>query len=563
MKHFNRISPKIVCILTASLLLASCAGGNSSGSTSASSNSSSQETTGASSTASGPEPLTLPVTTEDITVTWWADLDKAAGAVATLNDVLAYQKLQEITGVKIEFQHPPVGSAQEQFNLLVASRNLPDIITFGWANVPGGPASYINDQVIIPLNDPINQWAPNLLAYYKENPVVHQQQEMDDGTYYVFPAVYGDRELAVNQGPVIRSDMFDKLGLAETPTTIDEWTEMLRKVKETDFGSGVGAVSPLFLTLGNAGVPLLQNAPMILGSWGIRQEFYNDGGTVKYGAMQPEFKEFLTLMKSWYDEGLLDPESLTGVAKIQDEKMSENKLFAINGSMGNSITRYTAMMKPQNEAFKLIPLPYPVLNAGDPPGETQEAPSYNNGGAAITTACKHVKEVTKMLDYCYGEDGHILSNWGVEGTTYEKNADGTFKYTDLIMNNPDGLSREQAMAKYTFWQSNGAVAKYKDVLNQRDNLPEQVEGRANWMLSKNEHLLPPLTATSDESSELASIVNETRTYTNEMINQFISGKTSLDTFDKFVQTLKDMGIERAIELQQTQFERYQSRPALD
>ena len=39
-----------------------------------------------------------------------------------------YQKAQEITGVKIDFKHPPVGQEGEQFNLMVASRDFPDIM---------------------------------------------------------------------------------------------------------------------------------------------------------------------------------------------------------------------------------------------------------------------------------------------------------------------------------------------------------------------------------------------------------------------------------------------------
>ncbi|GHU81326.1 sugar ABC transporter permease [Clostridia bacterium] len=500
--------------------------------------------------------MTLPVTTEDITLTWWADLDKAAGAVATLNDVLALQKLQEITGVKVEFQHPPVGSASEQFNLLVASNSLPDLVTYGWAGVQGGPGAFIKDEVIIALNEPIGKWAPNLTQFLEENEEVRKQQEMDDGTYYVFPAVYGDRDLACSQGPVIRLDMYEQMGftLEDAPSTIDGWTELLRQVKDFDFGGN--KVSPLFI----AGKGQLDGAPMFLGAWGIRQEFYKDGDTIKFGGIQPEYKEFLTLFKQWYDEGILDPESLTGTAKIQDDKMAEDKIFMINGSMGNSITRYTAMMRPGNEKFRLYPLPYPTLVEGGPLPEIQEANAFTGGGVAITTGCKYVKEAVKMLDYDYSEDGHVLSNWGVEGVTFEKGADGLNKYTDLILNNPEGLSREQAMAKYTYWQSGAAVVKYKDVLNQRDSLPEQIEGRKNWMLSPNNSRIPPLTPTQEESKEYADIMNEVRTYTTEMFNQFVSGKASLDTYDKYVETVKGMGIDRATAINQAQYDRFDARP---
>ena len=550
-------------LLVLSMLAAGCSSGNGTSSLNTVNSENSSATTTDSPQNTGddipetPEELTLPITTEDITLTMWAELGKAAGAVKTLNDNLAYQEMQERTGIKLEFQHPPVGSEKEQFNLLVASRNLPDLIQYAWLNVPGGPGAYISDKVIIPLNEPMAKWAPNLTSYLQENDVVRKQMEMDDGTYYVFPAVYGDRELAVSNGPTIRYDWFQKLGMEELPTTIDDWTELLRKVRTTDLnGNGAGDIQGIFIQAKEE----LDTNPFLIGAWGIRQEFYNDNGTVKFGGIQPEYKEFLTVLNSWYKEGLLDPESLAGTAKIKDTKLTSDKLFAYIGGMGNGITRYTAMMQPSNPDFKLMPVPYPVLNEGDTPKEGQESYTYNSGGVAITTACEHVKEAVKFLDYAYSEEGHILTNWGVEGITYEKNDDGTLKYTDLILSNPDGLSREQAMAKYTTWQSTSAVVKMKDVLNQRDSLPEQIEGRKQWMACTNEALLPPLTPTIEESEEYASIMNEVRTYTTEMFNQFVSGQTSLDEFDNYVQTLKGMGIDRATELTQQQFDRYSSRP---
>lgn len=44
----------------------------------------------------------------------------------------------------------------------------------------------------------------------------------------------------------------------------------------------------------------------------------------------------------------------------------------------------------------------------------------------------------KLFDYLYSEEGMLLMNFGVEGEQFEY-VDGEIKYTDLIMNNPDGL----------------------------------------------------------------------------------------------------------------------------
>ena len=44
----------------------------------------------------------------------------------------------------------------------------------------------------------------------------------------------------------------------------------------------------------------------ILSAWDIGPSFYQENGVVKYGPIQPGFKEYLTLMNKWYGMGLID-----------------------------------------------------------------------------------------------------------------------------------------------------------------------------------------------------------------------------------------------------------------
>lgn len=492
------------------------------------------------------------------TFVMWCSMDKAAGAVTDWSENLVYQTMDELTNVKVEFLHPPVGGEKDAFNLLCASGDYPDVIQYDWLRVPGGPANYINDGVIIPLNELFEEYAPNLMAYLDAHPDIKQQCMLDDGTFYIIPSIYQDKELATHQGPVVRGDFLEKIGMAaeDFPTTVAGWEEMLLKVKETE---GMEDVIPFFF----AKMENIRESPTILGAYGITQEFYNDGGTVKFGGIEPAYKEFLETMNRWYGLGLLDPEFAANTAKLRDEKVTGDRVFAFIGSMGNSITRYTAMARTEeNPDFQLLPMPYPTLEEGETPIVGQQAAAFTGGGVAITTACENPEVVIQFFDYFYTPEGHMLSNWGIEGVTYEIGADGEPTYLPLIKENPDGLSREQAMAKYTIWQSQSPVYKLKDVLEQRDSLPEQIEGRKNWMSCLNEIILPPLTPTADEASEYANIMNDCRTYLEEQATKIIMGDVPVDEgFDVMVATLKGMGIDRAIELTQAQLDRYEARQA--
>lgn len=104
-------------------------------------------------------------------ITYWCNLNENIGSYYKDMGESPFGKgLMENTGVDITFLHPPTGGENEQFNLLVADGDLPDVMEYHWQNYPGGPEKAISDGVIVSLNDIINQYCPNLKAYLDANP---------------------------------------------------------------------------------------------------------------------------------------------------------------------------------------------------------------------------------------------------------------------------------------------------------------------------------------------------------------------------------------------------------
>lgn len=86
--------------------------------------------------------------------TYWMPVDaNIATRVQTYNEVEMYKQREKDSGIHIEFIHPSLGQEAEQFNLMVASRDLPDMVEYGWHGYQGGPQKAIDDGVIIALND--------------------------------------------------------------------------------------------------------------------------------------------------------------------------------------------------------------------------------------------------------------------------------------------------------------------------------------------------------------------------------------------------------------------------
>ncbi|NQX67103.1 ABC transporter substrate-binding protein [Paenibacillus alba] len=496
-------------------------------------------------------------------LTYWVPNHSAASSqMKTYAEMGMYKELEKATGVKVEFQHPPleVPQAQEQFNLMIATNELPDVIEASWGatsgaviRYPGGPEKAILDKKIIKLNDLIDKYAPNLTKLLAAHPDWKKQISTDEGSIYAFPFLRGDDKVRVFFGPSIRQDWLDKLGL-KMPTTIDEWYTVLKAFKEKDpNGNGKADEIPIYLDKN-----LFATDAPFLGAWGINYSFYQDGGKVKYGPIQPEYKEFLATMNKWYKEGLLDKDFAAPNDKLFDNKMTTDLVGATASFNGGGIGKYAGLMKDKEPKFDLEAAPYPVLKAGDKAIWGQKDFAFNGVGAAISAANKNPIETVKWLDYAYGEKGDLLFNYGVEGTSY-KMENGKATFLPEILNPPAGTSIQQSIAKYNRATWSAPFVLSDNFQMQYLALPQQKKALEIWSKPTAERKIPLVSPTQDESSKFASIVTDIQTYQDEMLLKFIMGVEPLDNFDPYVKKIQGMGIDEAIKIQQGALERFNKR----
>lgn len=488
------------------------------------------------------------LTDKDITLTYFAELSaNVSPTAADLSETPLYQALEERTGVKIQFLHPPQGQAVEQFNLMVVSNELPDMIEWNWLSYPGGPEKAIQDGIILELNDIISENAVNLSNYFQEYPEHEKQVITDTGKHYVFPFVRRDERLLTWNGPQIRQDWLEELNI-EVPTTIDEWEAMLIAFRDQKGADSAFSYEDWLLGSSNS----------FLGAYGVGRAFYQEGGQVHFGPIEDGYKEFLTLFSRWFAEGLLDQDFASQDGAAFDAKVTSGRIGSFLGTAGSGMGKYLGLMKDE-PSFKLVGAPYPTLVKGETPMFGHKDFNYTPGGSvAITTQSENVELAAKWLDYAYGEEGHILFNFGIEGESFDW-VDGFPKYTEYIVNNPDGLPMVQAMARYMRSNYAGPMIQDGRYFDQYMQYPAQLEAVAEWLKHDDTRRIPPITPTPDESQRLASIMNEVNTYVSEFFVKFIMGQESLDTFDTYVDQINKMGIEEAIQIQQASLDRYNAR----
>lgn len=472
-------------------------------------------------------------------LSYWVYLNsQAAASIKNLGEHEAYKKKQELTGVDVEFIHP---QSDEAFNLMMASRELPDVIESGWISMPGGPEKAIADGKIIRLNDYIEDYAPNLSKLLEENPDMRKIISTDTGTIFAFPFYRGDPFLLTFMGLALRQDWLDNLELA-MPETLEEWHTVLTAFKNDDPNkNGQADEIPLYYKWSQLGFQA---------AYGITNGLIQEDGVVKHSWYTPQFKEYITLLSQWYAEGLIDQDYLTTDGKLRDAKLTGDQLGA---HVQYTVGKYNALMKDSHPTFEMKAAPYPVITKGTMPIIGHQDPYYTGNGAAITTSAKNVPAIVQWLDFNYSPEGSILFNFGIEGLSYDM-VDGVPTF------NKEALTDTQLMGRTTLSGAYGPFVQDKRIMEQKSAANRNgIDSLETWMKAENKKHIPRLTLTPEEGSEYASIMNDIDTFVNEQVDKFVMGIEPMDKFDAFVATMKDMGIERAVAIQQAAYERYLKR----
>lgn len=485
-----------------------------------------------------------PIKSETKLTFWMPMTANISTSAANFGDLPVAKELEKRTGIKVQYIHPSLTNREEKFNLMIASGELADIIEYPWTYYNGGPGKAIEDNIILPLNDYVDAFAPNLKSIYEKNPHIRAEAKTDNGYYFSSSTIALNDRLLTSGGLIIRQDWLDDLGLS-MPETIDEWYTVLKAFKEQK-----GATAPL--AIGNDAFIV----GAFTGAFGFTLDFYRDGNTIHYGPAEPAFKEFLTTMHQWYSEGLFDNNFSTTDAATRTANMLNGNTGVVYGGLGGGIGALISAATDPN--FKVAGAPYPTHQKGVRPMFGQATPPVSPE-AAISTKCKDAELAMKFLDYGYSEEGSMFFNFGTEGETYTMK-DGYPTYTELITKNPDGLSMSQALAKYSKGGQGGSFIQDVRYLEQYAGRPEQQSAWNSWIDTDGQsHRVPLVYIKEEKNAEYATKMTDVQTHWQEMLIKFISGIEPLENFDTYLETVKSMGADDLIAMKQEAYNNFLKR----
>ncbi len=553
----------LVLALALVLSLAACGGNESSSSASGSSTASNQsesstaddassaedgdESTPEESNAAAPGSVELPLTTEPVELSYWTSIDTNCAIMKTdYNDNELYQEMEKRTGVHLTFEMVAAADRQTNFNLMIASNNLTDLMYAGASYYSDGLDAAIDDGYFLDLTDKVDEYMPNYQAIRKSSPDYEMPSMTDSGR---IGTVYELRQS--KQGPWLgmwmRKDWLDKTQ-KKVPVTYDEWHDVLAAFKDQ-----MGASAALLLNWsGSDGeIGAMSAGYGVLNNWQL-----DETGKVNYGPYMEGWKKYVTTMHNWYAEGLIDPDFMA-----TDERTAD-MTAVITGKTGAFAALYTMPSlyesSSEDKDMYLIPVTAPKENAGDEL-HIRLRDSYISGNTAISAQCEHPEIAMRWLDYLFTEEGALLANYGIEGDTFEYDADGKITFTDKMLNNENGWTAAQTIASYVCPSS--AIANWSDWTRELMNVPEKdQECYTVWGSHKDDWRLPSLSLTADEAVERSAIYADASSVVKEYTAKFISGALDIEAeWDNYIGLLETAGIQRAIEITQAAYDRYQAR----
>ena len=492
-----------------------------------------------------------PIQGENLKLTYWMPINSgAAQFISSYEENPAYQLIQKNTGVDIEFIHPAAGTDKESFQLLFGGE-LPDMILFNNGNwYTGDLAAMYEDGIIIDLMPYLEQYAPQYKAIVDSNELCAAQAYADGKALGFYKMTYADKIPYIRMN--INADWMKEAGLAKEPQTIAEYEQYFQWIKDNK-----PECTPLYLDLNASAMNLnvLAGAFDFLMDWYVTKE---DSNKVAYWANSPEYKEWLTLMNSWYTKGYISADSLSQTLTEAQAMFDAGKVGAVIDSVDATLTRLY-----KNEGhFTLTNCPYLTKEKGQMLGSNLAATPIGDGGewvTVVTSACKNPEIAVQYLNYCYTYEGSLIPNWAVEGEAWNW-ADNNFPmYTDLMFANPLGMTHSNVSyaikihfgAKYCYPDDITSVAMLND--------PTALNIRTMWkgLGTEDNYLqMAPIKLTSDEAAERADLMAQVDTYAKEMRIKFITGAESLDNFDAYVKSVEEYGLLDAIEITQGAHNRF-------
>ncbi|MEK4248950.1 sugar ABC transporter substrate-binding protein [Paenibacillus sp. FSL W7-1287] len=400
-------------------------------------------------------------TKESTTLTWYVNADWWNSDYG--NDVVT-KKIKEDLNLDITF----ITGDDTKLNTFFAGDDMPDLISVFDSN-----SSIVQkaDTWALPLNDLAEKYDP----YF--NQVAAQDTlnwfQLADGKTYGYPN-YSNTQADYEQGTipaktafVIRKDVYDALGQPDFSTP-EQFTATLQAIKAqfpelipfgfNSIGTGTGSLGDVFQDF--IGVPLTD----------ADGNHYNRN-------LDEDYLTWISTLNGAYRGGLISDDSFADDGTAFEEKVKSGKYatMMLDGTpqQGGNLQIFAS----NNEGKEYIAIDGPQSTVGN-------SPTLNQSGITgwmisfITNSNIDPAKSIQLFTYLLSEEGQMLMNYGIEGETYEINAEGKValmpEVKEMQLNNADQFKKEYRFGEFMFFGHD----RHKTLSD--DAFPDSIKQMQEW-----------------------------------------------------------------------------------
>lgn len=448
----------------------------------------------------------------------------------TKEDWRLWSAIKEKTNVSFDLSITARTEYENQKSLLVNSGDAPYIIPKTYDE-----SAFVASGQIVPVSDWV-QYMPNYMKAVKDWGMEEdlKAKMKNDGKYYVLPGMW---EIAGGgYSYIIRKDVFEAAGVdvegQQGNWTYEEFSAAMKKVKEH---TGAGYVfSDQFK--GDSALNITAVQYGVTGGWGLANGlvFDHDKQQFIFANASDDFKNYLGYFNKLITDGIMDPESFTQEDDAAQAKFFKGDTYVISGIYQVLADFKSKMQDPKAEL-------YMITQPGGPKGKLQvETSRLENGVMISQNALDDLGEegFIKMLRFVdwlwYSNEGQTLSLWGVEGETYDLDAEGNIALKpDIYYNGMNEGATKQLNVDYGF--AGGVFAYGGSAKLRMSKMTEGEKDFVNRVQSTREprKLAPPIMGSPEESEQMNLISTPLMDYVKTMTLKFITGQESFDKWDNY------------------------------
>ena len=511
------------------------------------------------------ENLSFPLA-ETVTIT--GTTSYPVGTEEDPNKRTIFKRLEEETNVHVDWTAISSDQWGDKISLNMANANtLTDFVfTAGFGD--NDLIRYADQGVIVPVEEYIDNYMPNLKAVFDKYPEYRTMCEDADGHIWALPWIeqLGSEKTAIqtvgNNMTFINQKWLDFLGL-ETPTTVDEFEQVLLAFQEhapelqKEFGID-GDIIPMSCIVNDQDPNLLINGfGDGIGDVDMGQHIaVTDDKKVICTATTDGFRKGVEWLHKLYAEGLIDPECFTQDWSTYVAKGKSHRY-------GVCFTWDVANIDNIQDYVPLKALKADTVNVTPQNGSFTSG--FDRGRCVVTSVCKNPAFVCAWLDKMYDPFQSPQNNWGTycEDDDFDifelgENEDGEkmLKHAPLGDASPVEVREAECVG--------GPLAVLDEYYGKYVTCPDDAQYRLDWIKDYYtddmhcKYVYPRVFMSAEDTEKLSAIQTDLVSYLNSSKAEFIRDGITDDSWNAYINQVDSYGLDQYLEIYQKYFDDFYS-----